>query len=296
MADNTTLNTGTGGDVIATDDIAGVKHQRVKVQYGVDGAATDVSDTNPLPIDDAGGSLTVDGTVTADAGTGPWPVTDNGGSLTVDNAALSVTGGGVEASALRVTLANDSTGVVSVDDNGGALTVDGTVTADAGTGTFTTGGDTAHDAADSGNPVKIGAKAESDIDSITLAADGDRTDLYAGRDGVLVTRPDSPLENLVTGTANATGTANTSTIGAQGASVKTYLTDILVTNASATDTEVIIKDGTTEKIRLTAPANGGGHVSLHSPIAGTANTAWQFASVDAVTTMYVTMSGFTSQI
>jgi hypothetical protein len=36
-------------------------------------------------------------------------------------------GGGVEASALRVTIANDSTGVVSVDDNGGALTVDGTV-------------------------------------------------------------------------------------------------------------------------------------------------------------------------
>jgi hypothetical protein len=55
------------------------------------------------------------------------PVTDNAGSLTVDNAALSVVGGGAEASALRVTLANDSTGVVSVDDNGGSLTVDGTV-------------------------------------------------------------------------------------------------------------------------------------------------------------------------
>lgn len=45
-------------------------------------------------------------------------------------APLSTTGGGTEAAALRVTLANDSTGVVSVDDNGGTLTVDGTVTAD----------------------------------------------------------------------------------------------------------------------------------------------------------------------
>jgi hypothetical protein len=36
----------------------------------------------------------------------------------------SVIGGGVEASALRVTLASDSTGVLSVDDNGGSLTVD----------------------------------------------------------------------------------------------------------------------------------------------------------------------------
>jgi len=53
-----------------------------------------------------------------------------------DVASLAVTGGGVEASALRVTIANDSTGVVSVDDNGGSLTVDGTVTANAGSGTF----------------------------------------------------------------------------------------------------------------------------------------------------------------
>lgn len=33
-------------------------------------------------------------------------------------------GGGVEASAIRVTIASDSTGLVSVDDNGAALTVD----------------------------------------------------------------------------------------------------------------------------------------------------------------------------
>lgn len=41
---------------------------------------------------------------------------------------LSTTGGGTEAAALRVTIANDSSGVVTVDDGGGALTVDGTVT------------------------------------------------------------------------------------------------------------------------------------------------------------------------
>lgn len=41
MADNTTLNTGSGGDVIASDDIAGVKHQRTKLSLGADGSATD---------------------------------------------------------------------------------------------------------------------------------------------------------------------------------------------------------------------------------------------------------------
>lgn len=63
MVDNTVLNSGTGGDTIATDDIGGVKHQRVKVQIGADGAASDVHGGNPMPVSDAGGSLTVDGNV-----------------------------------------------------------------------------------------------------------------------------------------------------------------------------------------------------------------------------------------
>jgi hypothetical protein len=50
MADNTTLNAGTGGDVIATDDIGGVKYQRVKVTYGGDGTAQDVNQVFPLPV------------------------------------------------------------------------------------------------------------------------------------------------------------------------------------------------------------------------------------------------------
>lgn len=110
----------------------------------------DVLTMPTVTVTDGSGSLTVDGTVAATqsgtwtvqpgntANTTAWkvdassvavPVTDNSGSLTIDNAALSVTGGGVEASALRVTLATDSTGVLSVDDNGSSLTVDGTVAA-----------------------------------------------------------------------------------------------------------------------------------------------------------------------
>lgn len=54
MADNTTLNTGTGGDVIASDDIGGVKFQRVKLIQGADGTNDgDVSRSNPLPVVDA---------------------------------------------------------------------------------------------------------------------------------------------------------------------------------------------------------------------------------------------------
>ena len=91
--------------------------------------------TGVLSVDDNGGALTVDGTVAVSSvgGTvavtqsGTWDevgINDSGNSITVDNAQLSVVGGGTEATAMRVTIANDSTGLISVDDNGGALTVD----------------------------------------------------------------------------------------------------------------------------------------------------------------------------
>lgn len=60
MADNTTLNAGTGGDVIATDDVSGVKYQIVKLATGLADTATLVSGSNPLPVGDNGGSITVD--------------------------------------------------------------------------------------------------------------------------------------------------------------------------------------------------------------------------------------------
>ncbi|MBA3588195.1 hypothetical protein [Methylibium sp.] len=41
MADNVTLNAGTGGDTAAADDVGGVKFQRVKISVGADGTAQD---------------------------------------------------------------------------------------------------------------------------------------------------------------------------------------------------------------------------------------------------------------
>lgn len=41
MADNTTLNAGSGGDTLASDDIGGVKYPRSKISLGADGAASD---------------------------------------------------------------------------------------------------------------------------------------------------------------------------------------------------------------------------------------------------------------
>lgn len=49
MADNATLNPGSGGITIATDDIGGVHYPVDKIAFGADGSATLVSESNPLP-------------------------------------------------------------------------------------------------------------------------------------------------------------------------------------------------------------------------------------------------------
>lgn len=106
MADNTLLNAGTGGDTISTDDIGGsVKVQRVKVQYGADGSATDVSSTTPLPayVPDitASGSLTSTASVTTGTLNGK------------DTAAIQVTGTWVATLQFEATV--DGTNYFSVN-------------------------------------------------------------------------------------------------------------------------------------------------------------------------------------
>lgn len=51
MADNVQITPGVGV-TIAADDIGGVEMQRVKVNFGLDGQATDVSNSAPLPTTD----------------------------------------------------------------------------------------------------------------------------------------------------------------------------------------------------------------------------------------------------
>lgn len=49
MADNIAVTPGSGATV-ATEDVAGVQHQKVKVEFGGDGVATLVSTVDPLPV------------------------------------------------------------------------------------------------------------------------------------------------------------------------------------------------------------------------------------------------------
>jgi len=49
MADNVAITAGSG-TTVATDDIGGVHHQLVKIEFGVADSATMVSSSNPLPV------------------------------------------------------------------------------------------------------------------------------------------------------------------------------------------------------------------------------------------------------
>ena len=120
LVDETTPDSADEGDVALARMTADRKQLNVLVDA--------TTDTQRLAIS-AGGSASVNVTNSV------IPVSDNAGSLTVDNPTLSVVGGGAEATALRVTVANDSTGVLSIDDNGGSLTVDGTVAVSSVAGT-----------------------------------------------------------------------------------------------------------------------------------------------------------------
>lgn len=75
MANNTTLNVGSGGDVIATEDIGGVKYELVKAVFGAAGNATKVSASDPMPVTDNAAETSLSsidgklsGTLTVDTG------------------------------------------------------------------------------------------------------------------------------------------------------------------------------------------------------------------------------------
>lgn len=239
--------------------------------------------------------------VTITAGTGTTIATDQVGTDhyqkvkladgTADSSTMVLAGGGVEAAALRVTIASDSTGVVSVDDNSSSLTIDGTVTA------ANTAGDIASDAADSGNPVKIGGKAVN-MDGTapgTAVTEADRanfiTDLY-GRQCVETAHP-----NFWSVAVNYTGAQTAVEVKATpGASLSLYITDVVVSNGATAGNVKFLEDtaSAVDKIEVMYFAiNGGATLHFRTPIKLTANKNLGMTSVTC-TTHSITVCGYTA--
>ena len=163
----------------------------------------------------------------------------------------------------------------------------------------------AHDAVDSGEPVKIGAKAVTSVQAQTLVAADDRTNIFADRSGVLINRPHAPLNDLksevrtiTTATQTAFATASASGgMAAPAAGTSIFVTDVTVCNSSATNTEVGIYAGAAGALlwKFPAPADGGATHHFASPIKVGDNVALAYKVDDAVTTMTISASGFVSK-
>jgi hypothetical protein len=200
----------------------------------------------------------------------------------------------------RVTIATDD--VVSASQNGtwtvglSAAQTLATVTTVSTVSTLT-GGGVAHDSADSGNPVKVGARAVAGLSGATLVAAADRSDVVTDLAGSLLVRK-TPLEDIVTGVLANTDGASTSVIAAQGAGVKTYITDVTIANSSATNVTVDLRDGTSGSVKWTfpVPANGGVTHRFETPLPFSANTAVAADASAAATTITISLGGFKSKI
>ena len=420
MADNAVLSAAVGtGITVALDDIGGVMYPRSKVSLGADGTAVDAAaGAGVVGTDTQRVTLGSDDPAVVALQLIDNAISGAGFNITQLAGASVPIGAGVEATAVRVTLATDSTGVVSIDDNGGSVTVDAPVgtpvfvrlsdgssaittlpvsiaagataigkaedvaSADADVGvpsmavrkatpsntsgtdgdyeflqmsagrlwvsaavdtalpagtnaigklaantgvtigaveiassqtlatvtTVTTvstltGSAIAHDSADSGNPHKIGAKATTSLSGGTNVADADRTDIKASVDGAAYVR-DIALEDIVTGTPVViTDGSSTSVLSAQGAGIKIYITDVIISNSSTTGVTVDLRDGTAGSVKATIPvpaagaSNVGGVVkSFRTPLPFSANPAVAADPSAAASSITVTLIGFKSKV
>tara|TARA_R110000868_G_C10972640_1_gene770665 strand:- start:1069 stop:2202 length:1134 start_codon:yes stop_codon:yes gene_type:complete len=130
-------------------------------------------------------------------------------------------------------------------------------------------GTVAHDAADSGAPVKTGGRAVSA--EIAAVANNDRVDSIYDLVGKQIVLPYANPENFVSGTTSAmTGTTSTSLVAAPASGLRNYITTIIVSNAHGTvGTDVVIQDGSGGTTLLTIPAAavyGGAVINLPVPL------------------------------
>jgi hypothetical protein len=209
----------------------------------------------------------------------------------VAGTATSVNSGVVGAGVQRIVIATDQpalTNALKVDGSAVTQPISGTVTASNTTGNI------AHDVADSGNPVKIGARALSaDIAAVVA---NDRSDLLATLLGKLLVMPYALPGATVSGSGNKTDTTDLSLMPAPGAGIRNYVTHITITNAHATvGTKVVLKDGSTIIWRGYADALGGGVSGpLPTPLRLTANTALNGACITTGADVDFSVVGFTA--
>lgn len=316
MADNVAITPGVGVSVATDDCGAGGHAQIVKLAISTDGSATAIpanaadgllvnlgtnndvtvtgvstaakQDTIIGHLDGVEGLLT---TIDADTGTAA-------GLLATIDADTSALAGAVSGTEVQV----DIVAALPAGTNAiGKLAANSGVDIGDVDVTSLTGGTIAHDAADSGNPIKVGGRAALTLSDDTMVANGDRADLVTDADSALIVRPGFPLGDLISErVTNTDGNSTALTNFGATASTRNYVTAIVVYNSSATAGTIDFRDGTAGSVLFTVPipatggcviANGGMPLFKTS-----ANTALAFDVSGALSTVTISLSGFKSKV
>jgi hypothetical protein len=193
------------------------------------------------------------------------------GSCTVKSGSVSIVGGNIAVTSMT------AGSITSMPTSGNAAQIQGTV---------------AHDGVAANNPVLNGGYAVSA--EPTAVSNADVARLITTLTGKLITQPYANPENFVSGsTSYIVDTTRTLVIPAQGSGVRTYITNIFITNGSANSTFVSIEDGTVTKYRGYAAGGGGGFsITLPVPLVGTANTAWNVSCLTTGGSVVANLSGY----
>lgn len=212
---------------------------------------------------------------------GSWSVSITG-TVTVDTELTTKdydTGVGTDTVAVVGILLPASGGAVAGGTSTNPIRTDPT-----GTTTQPVGGNVAHDAADSGSPLKAGGKAVSTVP--TSVASGDRVDAYFDVTGrqVLALGYHGPMKALSDTVANGDGTGNAEIVPAPASGNKTIIYSVAVTTDDTSLRKVSLKDGTTTLWVVNCAAEGGGAVlTIPEGMPLTAATAFN-AAVSATVT------------
>lgn len=149
-----------------------------------------------------------------------------------------------KANSFAVAIASDQD-ALPITDNSGSLTCD-------------VAGQVAHDAAVSGNPVLIAARANAN-EPTAVSADADVTHLWADLFGRLVVLPGHPNpENPVA--VNVTNSGDNDVIAAPGASLSLYICKVSINNAGSSNIVVALQEesSATDRWRMELASEGGG--------------------------------------
>ena len=296
MADNFSFTEGSGATG-AADDIGGVYYPLVKLVDGTaDAAGVIAADigakANAMRV--APANDITDGTYIGDIkfGEGLAAGSNAIGSVVLTSGAADIgTVALTSGSAIIGALASGASIIGKLNANSGVDIGDVDVLSCANTA-----GDKAHDAADAGNPIKVGGKAYNFDGSApgTATAEGDRVHFVAdvyGRQFVELAHPNS---NWANESATSAQTANELVAGVTGVSI--CVTDIILSNG-ATAGNIKLVETTSSPSNLLGPynfaVNGGMTYQLKTPKKLTAEEGIGYTSV-ACTTHTVSVGYFLS--